>query len=821
MKSANNKVCHALWNSLRGGFILLGEDWQDENVPPPLFLGPVKRPFKSLERATPEEFGRMGRYFRKGNFWHFVLRPERFPHIDFRDQAPYLAADFNGWAEAMGDPAWCLRPKKDPLTGSPIYELVVPVNKLAISEPQRFKFVTANGRWLDVPDTAPNWVKLANGIGNLELDPRRTGRHVFKFEAPDNYEPMGNEEVIWEDASGAEAVPFPPTDRLLEASTEAALGALIENDATVFRLFAPRATAVAVAFGRNADGSDFQRHSMQRVAGEDTLWEVSIAEDLHGGYYWFYVDGNNSTGTTYFDGNFPILDPYALATVGPRGPGIIIDRNRIEKPAKRFRPPDWHDLIIAEAHVRDLIAHAPVTLCDDERQGFAGLLTCVSRQACYLRELGVNAIEFQPLQEFDAANPHDYHWGYMPVNYFAPASAYASHREKGSQIAELQALVRTLHDAGMAVIVDVVYNHVGEPNHLLFIDKYYYFNLSAEFDLMNWSGCGNDLRCDTPMALRLIIDSLKHWVEVFDVDGFRFDLAELIGVEVLETVEEELKKIKPGIILIAEPWSFRGHIQEQLKRTGFASWSDGFRKFMPDYVQGQGNQEAIQFFLSGSPSATRFAAQVINYTESHDDRCWIDTITQNPEHNGSFPSRLDRARTHLMAAILFSSLGIPMLSVGQDFMRSKQGVSNTYLRGDLNALDYNRRFEYVDTHSYFIAWIRFRRSKAGRLLRYDGKPGEGYQRFYFSEGSSAVAVIYNADGSLGNERLLFAVNPHFTYVVIPLPDTHLAGAIQLADRERFDLKGLQAARIPLEDNAIHLPPMSCGLWVMAEADNVN
>ena len=149
--------------------------------------------------------------------------------------------------------------------------------------------------------------------------------------------------------------------------------------------------------------------------------------------------------------------------------------------------------------------------------------------------------------------------------------------------------MQAFHEAGIAVIMDVVYN-VGEPNHLLFIDKYYYFNLDDSNDLMNWSGCGNDLRCDTPMGRRLIIDSLKHLVQAFGVDGFRFDLAELIGVDVLREIETELKKVKPEIIMIAEPWSFRGHIQDALKASGYASWNDGFREGMVKYVRGAGNQ---------------------------------------------------------------------------------------------------------------------------------------------------------------------------------------------------------------------------------------
>ena len=139
----------------------------------------------------------------------------------------------------------------------------------------------------------------------------------------------------------------------------------------------------------------------------------------------------------------------------------------------------------------------------------------------------------------------------MTVNYFSPESSYAAEPEKASQIEEFRALVQDFHELDMAVIIDVVYNHVGEPNHLLFIDKYYYFHVNNGNDLMNWSGCGNDLRCDTPMGRRLIIDSLKHLVETYDVDGFRFDLAELIGIEVLRDIEVELKYIKHWLVLIS------------------------------------------------------------------------------------------------------------------------------------------------------------------------------------------------------------------------------------------------------------------------------
>ena len=207
---------------------------------------------------------------------------------------------------------------------------------------------------------------------------------------------------------------------------------------------------------------------------------------------------------------------------------------------------------------------------------------------------------------------------------------------------ELQELVAAFHRRGMAVVLDVVYNHVGVPAHLMFVDRLYYFELDANGELTNWSGCGNDLRARSAMARRLIIDSCLHYIEVFGVDGFRFDLAELIGVEVLREIEVALKRVKPDVILIAEPWSFRGHIAGALRDTGWTSWNDGYRDFVRDYVRGNGAPERMEYFLRGSPwYFAKWPAQTINYTESHDDRTWIDMITENPNHDGFVPTAND------------------------------------------------------------------------------------------------------------------------------------------------------------------------------------
>jgi len=162
------------------------------------------------------------------------------------------------------------------------------------------------------------------------------------------------------------------------------------------------------------------------------------------------------------------------------------------------------------------------------------------------------------------------------------------------------------------------------------------------------------------------------------------------------------------------------------------------------------------------------------------------------------------------------SIGVPMLSAGQDFLRSKQGTNNTYLRGDLNALDYRRLHRYPGTHAYFADWIAFRRGEYGRLLRHWSRPGEGFFQFLVAEGSPALAAVYNADFSGGEVRLLFVVNPTLGDVTIPLPEEVMGGRLGgwdlLADHERFYLSGAPGISWPVEAK-LWVPALSCGLWV--------
>jgi len=844
--TAHNPLIRAWLSSLKMGYIEYTQDWGAVDVPAVRLRGgegvratPL---FARLEPAPRHAAARRYGYFvREDGALVFALPTESIP----QGERVYVSGDFNHWRGA-GDPAWELKPCTSSLesagrgSGSgaavsteeaaasqglrevepdlrPLSCCVVPLSKrraamrkLRDGRRAQFKFVTGEQQWLNVPEDSPNRVEDERGHFNYQMDAQKTGRQFFKFTLR---WPLDLSQEWWvaplSGAGLAAGVPLQPGNFFFSLASELALGALVECSETIFRIFAPRASAVRVLISESPDPSaPAEVVALERLGSQPYVWEASVAGNLHGRYYWYQL-----LGEVGGERGGRVLDPYALACVGREGPGIVIEQARLQRTRPSgFATPQWQDLVIAEAHVRDLAAQAPIEISADERLGFTGLRKWVESEDFYLHRLGVNCVELQPVQEFDNRTREEYHWGYMTVNWFAPASAYALDPARASGIGEFQELVAAFHRRGIAVILDVVYNHQGEPAGLVAIDRQYYFEHNAQGELSNWSGCGNDLRAHAAMAKRLIIDSCRHMIECFGVDGFRFDLAELLGADVLREVELALKKTKPDVILIAEPWSYRGHIAGALRDTGWSSWNDGYRDFVRDYVRGGSLPETFEYFIKGAPWFwAKWPAQTVNYSESHDDRAWIDVITENADYNGSTPTPNDRRRTHLMAALLFASLGIPMIAAGQDFLRSKGGVNNTYKRGDLNALDYRRLLRYPATHAYFADWIAFRRSGAGRLLRQWQRPSQGFFRFYRAPHSTACAVVYNFDASQGRERLLFAINPTGADVEIPLGEAlpTVARWTQLANHECF--LSANGVRQPVTSR-LWLPALSCGLW---------
>lgn len=356
--------------------------------------------------------------------------------------------------------------------------------------------------------------------------------------------------------------------------------------------------------------------------------------------------------------------------------------------------------------------------------------------------------------------------------------------------------------------MDVVYNHFGEPNFLARIDKQYYFETDYNGNLTNFSGCGNDFKTTTPMARRMILESLKKLVLRYGVDGFRFDLAELVGFETLVEIERELKKTMPSVILIAEPWSFRGHIAGKLKRTGFASWNDGFREFMLQYARGRGNFEGFKYFMRGSlGGVASFTAQTVNYVESHDDMCLFDRITPDFDN----PSRDDIFRYKAAYALTLLAHGIPMLAEGFDLLRTKRGKNNTYKDGEANRLDYRRAESFPEVRRWLRALVRFRLSRDGAALRRDGLDSPAFCKFYKAN-ECAAAVMFNADLSDSRAPQIFAAfNPTDAEAEFAVGGD-LDGFVRIADNAYFDSRGLDSDAVS-GGEVLRLPRMSLAVFL--------
>ena len=503
------------------------------------------------------------------------------------------------------------------------------------------------------------------------------------------------------------------------------LGVTQSSSGTSFACYAPNADRVEV---RVFKGNEEYFFPLNSVA--NGFWTTTVGRNFTGYAYLFRI---------WTPELKELVDPYAFQLKTPYDPGIITD---LKPPSDDgFKAPELKDLIISEVHARDLVAYTSIP----KNQSVFSQLKSFFSQPNPIEDLGINAVEFMPLTEFDASSPNTYAWGYMPAHYFALSHTYGTPQE-------FQALVQTLHARGLAVILDVVYNHAGKMNDLLRWDAKAYFRHDADGIRTNCSGCDNDLRTEHPFVQKLIIDSLLHFLKFYRVDGFRFDLAELLNVDVLRKIETHLRAYKKDVILIAEPWSFRGHIAHQLRNTTWACWNDRFRESVYHYVEGNVPAEELAYVMSGCvPDPFENAFQSVNYTESHDDYAWADRLSGDAE--------TVRRKTHMMFAILMTSAGIPMLSEGQDFLRSKHHARNTYNRGGLNLLDWEVLKKNEATHRYVENLLKLRASDIGKLFK-PGRPTNTYKYLFHADKGSAVGILFNADGSKGKQRVLLTVNPH-------------------------------------------------------------
>ncbi len=774
-----NGIAGARWETRTSGLVALRRDWPGPGLPPIRMEEPAA--LSLLEPADPLHHAPLAGHWIQGDEVHFFLWKPLLP--EGVEGAAVVAGPFNGWGRAADMARWTLH--EACIAGADGYVCAAPARDIVGSGGVApFKFRLPDGRWIEPPHDADGILRDWQGHRNLTVDLRRTGRHLFRFVATGADALGGPWRLHWDGGQPAEILACGPLDHLRPAGR---LGALSADGRTTFRVFAPRATSVSVRW-RPVAGEPGRAELRPEGQG---AWSAVAPADLAGAAYSLEVDGREG-----------LVDPWALrvSREGDRASGHVAAAAELRPRADGFVPPRPEDLVVVEAHLRDLLSlRGP-----SPAAGFRELADWVRRDGAYLRSLGANALELLPCAEFERGpDPAEYHWGYMPTSSFAPATAYAPGAEGPEAFREL---VEACHGAGLAVIVDLVLNHFGSPNHLLALDADYWFRREASGALSNHSGCGNDFRSESPVGARLAADSVLHWLLVHGADGVRLDLAELLGLPVLRDIEAEVRARAPGKILIAEPWSFRGHVGPDLDRTSWTAWDDGFREFLPAYVRGRARASDLLHQMAGL--GIRPCAR-LRYFQSHDDHAWVDRITVRPGGDGSDPAPEDVLRTRLAHLILLASVGVPMLAAGQDFLHSKRGVANTWRRGDLNALASDRLARFASEHAFVAALVRFRLSEAGAPLRPRAAVTPGWMRPFLPPDGEAFAAELNADGAMGPARVLVAANPHPWEVALDVPS---GGWSPVA---LSPVPGCAHAPGPSpawKEGRLVLPPLGGGLW---------
>jgi isoamylase len=537
------------------------------------------------------------------------------------------------------------------------------------------------------------------------------------------------------------------------SGTPYSLGAVWDGQGTNFALFSENATGVDLCL------FDAENHETRLPLTEVTnfVWHGYIPGISPGQRYGFRVDGPNAPEEGHrFNVNKLLIDPYAKAIDGeikfgreifgycwgdeeedlsysdldsahlvPKG--VVIDESFDWEGDQLLQTP-WHQTIIYEAHVRGLTKLHP-EIPPHLRGTYAGLAhPAVIR---HLHSLGITAIELMPIHQFLAHPGHlegkglRNYWGYDSINYFAPYSGYSAGNVNGEQVVEFKDMVKAFHREGIEVILDVVYNHTGEGNHmgptlsLRGIDNASYYRLVEDEPqyYMDFTGCGNSLNVRHPQVLKLIMDSLRYWVLEMHVDGFRFDLAsalarELYAVDRLAAFFDIIHQdpVLANVKLIAEPWDVgEGGYQVGEFPLLWSEWNGKYRDTVRDFWRGE-NRTLAEFAYRFTGSSDLYQTNgrrphaSINFITAHDGFTLCDLVSYNEKHNKAngeegrdgenhnrswncgaegetdeleiLQLRQQQQRNFLVTLML--SQGVPMLLAGDEMGRSQQGNNNPY-----------------------------------------------------------------------------------------------------------------------------------------------
>ena len=643
------------------------------------------------------------------------------------------------------------------------------------------------------------------------------------------------------------------------------LGANVRPDGVNFAVHSQTATEVYLLLfdTPNGDPTDV----IQLKERSKFTWHAFVGGLRAGQLYGYKVRGEYRPewGLRFNDAKL-LLDPYAKAVTGkftnvanlllaydaqPGGAESCIDtRDNTTIAPKAIvvdEAFDWQgdqspelaleQLVIYEVHVKGFTAHPSSGV------KFPGTYLGFIEKIPYLKQLGVNAVELLPVHEYYVDDfllqrglTND--WGYNTIGFFAPESSYGTGRTLGCQVTEFKTLVRELHKAGLKVILDVVYNHTGEGNEmgptlsLRGFDNPAYYGLTGPADAprryyLNYTGCGNSLRLDSPACIRLVMDSLRYWADVMHVDGFRFDLASVLGrgqqegwfqtsAPFFDAVSQD--PVLNRVIMVAEPWDI-GTYQVGNFPVDWSEWNGKFRDAMRSFGKGDpGRLSEVGWRLTGSADLYgddgRSPYNSINFITCHDGFTLHDLVSYNEKHNEkngennqdgtndnnswncgmegeSNDPAVVQLRQQLMknyACYLLFASGTPMILGGDEFGRTQYGNNNAYCQdNEISWFDWDLASNNQNLIEFFRKSIAFtrrypvlqrRKFYLGRDLDDDGvpdltwfAPDSGAPQWYENDARTICVQLDTAeDGSnVDADRLFLILNSHYKMQSVRLP----------------------------------------------------
>lgn len=544
------------------------------------------------------------------------------------------------------------------------------------------------------------------------------------------------------------------------------MGCTVYSDAVRFSLFSRHATRVWLVLFEGAD----DRKPIHEIAFDPLrhrvgdMWSIYVKGLTEGAYYMYRLEGPHEPKSGHrYDAEAYVLDPYAKAFVGDLHLGTmkgVVVRDEMDWSHDPHPRIPMEQTVIYETHVRG------TTISPTSGVKHPGTYAGLIEKIPYLKELGVTAVELLPIHEFgenllgrcsiQTGRELTNYWGYSNIGFFAPSGRYATTWAGRAPVDEFRQLVQALHDAGMEVILDVVFNHTSEGNErgptLCFrgIDNAIYYLLDEEGHYLNFSGCGNTVNCNHPLVRDFILDCLRYWVAVMHVDGFRFDLASILGRDqrgILQSDMPLVERIAEDPVLrdtklIAEAWDAGGAYQVgSFGDARWAEWNGRYRDDVRKYWRNDPHMRAtFASRLAGSSDlyahSGRGPEHTINFITCHDGFTLRDLVSYTAKHNWeNGEGNLDGSSENFSAnwgvegetenpavnevrlrmqknflATLFLSVGVPMILGGDEFGRTQRGNNNAYCQdNEISWFDWTLLEKNNELFRFTKAVIEFRK----------------------------------------------------------------------------------------------------------------